>query len=435
MQTSLISKALLMAFLTALLSLATPLHAASGESVLYNFCSQSECTDGAVPEAGLIFDSSGNLYGTTSGLGGDGLNFGNVFRLTLSNGAWTESVLYNFCSASNCADGEYPIAGLIFDAKGNLYGTTEEGGSQFGGVVFELTPTPSGFWTETVLYNFNGTYGSGPAGSVVFDKNGNLYGTSFTGGTFGVGMVFELTLKSGVWTEKTLHSFDPNGKDGTNPASGVIFDAAGNLYGITIYGGPTKGCLGEGCGVVWELSKGAGGVWTEKILHSFTNNGKDGFFPQSALILDASNNLYGTTYNGGSFSYGMAFELAPTSKGTWAETILHSFCSLAGCRDGANPDASLIFDSTGKNLYGTTEAGGTGSYGIAFELSPATNGKWTDTVLHNFNYGDGLNPLAPLIFDGSGNLYGTTYEGGTSGSGCFGFGCGTVFEITPAKTY
>jgi uncharacterized repeat protein (TIGR03803 family) len=393
------------------------------EKVLLNF----NGTDGDKPIASLIFDAAGNLYGTTNEGGTHG--YGTVFELTpIVGGGWTETVLYNFCSQTNCTDGEFPPASLIFDAAGNLYGTTNEGGTHGGGTVFELTPIVGGGWTETVLYNFcsqtNCTDGEFPLAGLIFDAAGDLYGTTWEGGAYGVGTVFELTpTAGGGWTEQVLHSF--NGGDGSYPyLGGLIFDAAGNLYGTTLWGGAYPSV-----GTVFELTPTAGGGWTEQVLHSF--NGADGFNPEDSLVFDAAGNLYGTTYEGGGYGYGTVFELTPTAGGGWTEQVLHSFDNNG--TDGFYPEASLIFDAAG-NLYGTTQAGGTstcdGGCGTVFELRPTVGGGWTEQVLHSFGSGgDGAFPLAGLIFDRVGNLYGTT--GGGGANQCAGSSCGTVFELTP----
>ena len=311
-----------------------------------------------------------------------------------------EQVLHSF---GNGMDGQFPYAGLIFDTSGNLYGTTNFGGTYTFGTVFELTPIAGGGWTEKVLYSFgNGTDGAYPEAGLIFDAVGNLYGTTYGGGTYGTGTVFELTpTGGGSWTEKVLHNFNDNGTDGFYPYAGLIFDAAGNLYGTTSQGGT------YGDGTVFELTPAAGGVWTEKVLYSFNANGTDGTAPQAGLIFDAAGNLYGTTNQGGTYLSGTVFELTPAGGGVWTETVLHNFNDNG--TDGAYPYAGLIFDGAG-NLYGTTDGGGTYFGGTVFELTPAAGGSWTEKVLHNFNPNstDGYEPYAGLIFDAAGNLYGTT---------------------------
>ncbi len=378
------------------------------EKVLHSF---GNGTDGYMPSTSLIFDAAGNLYGTTQ-YGGGANAYGTVFELTPAGGGnWTETVLYSFRSGT---DGAVPGAGLIFDAAGSLYGTTTAGGPN-NGTVFELTPTAGEGWTEQVLYRFcsqaNCADGQYPYGGLIFDAAGNLYGTTEFGGTNGYGTVFKLTpTAGGGWTETVLHSFG-SGTDGASPFVGLIFDAAGNLYGTTTYGGT------YGVGTVFELTPTAGGDWLETVLYSFGINGlSDGGYPWAGLIFDAAGNLYGTTFYGGTYNRGTVFELTPMSGGGWTETVLHSFNPNNGT-DGFNPYAGLIFDAAG-NLYGTAYYGGSYGGGTVFELTPAAGGGWTETVLRSFGNGtDGFWPYAGLIFDHAGNLYGTTEYGGTHNYG------------------
>ncbi len=234
--------------------------------------------------------------------------------------------------------------------------------------------------------------------------------------------------------ERVLHSFNPSGKGGYAPNAGLIIDAAGNLYGVTNYGGAgdCTSAAGAGCGTVFELSPGAHGAWIEKVLHSFSNNGTDGYYPAAGLILDSAGNLYGTTAYGGSgvcsnaaplSGCGTVFELSPLAGGGWAERVLHSF---GGGADGELPLGGLILDGAG-HLYGTT-AGITAppaDYGTVFELTPHAGKPWTEKVLHNFsdNGTDGYAPHGSLVLDPAANLYGVTYSGGANGDG-------TVFELT-----
>ncbi len=396
---------------------------ASSELVLYNF----DGTSGSAPQAGLIWDAAGHLYGTTGG--GGSHNSGTVFELTRgSNGEWTEQMLYSFTGS---VDGWQPLAGLIFDSAGNLYGTTSLGGSAGeggDGTVFELTPGSDGQWTETVLHSFSGTDGNFPVARLVFDKAGNLYGTTESGGgggcELGCGVVFELlrgTEARDQWTEKVLYTFD--GEDGWGPLAGLVLDRAGNLYGTT-----AGTVIGDKKGTVFELSPSGNGAWTHRVLHRF-GEGTDGAEPYAGVIFDATGNLYTTTYYGGIYGFGAVVEVTP---GTLAGTVLHSFNNDGV--DGRYPEAGLIFDDKG-NLYGTTAYGGTGPgctgqfgiCGIVFELTPGVDGQWTEIVLHSFlPYGfDGVGPCADLIFDHAGNLYGTTVAGGTKQP------AGTVFEVTP----
>ena len=269
---------------------------------------------------------------------------------------WNEKVLHSF--NDNGQDGGTPEAGLIFDAAGNLYGTTLGGGTYGGGTVFELTPTAGGGWTEKVLYSFcsqpNCTDGAGPLAGLILDAAGNLYGTTSQGGDYQCpsgtytycGTVFELKpIAGGGWTEQVLHSFDGSGTDGTYPSAGLIFDAAGNLYGTTQVGGYYGG------GTVFELTPTAGGAWTENVLFSFDGTG--GAVPFAGLIFDGAGNLYGTTYEGGTYSNGTVFELTPTAGGGWTEQVLHGF---GNGTDGYYPHAGLIFDKTAISTARPTRA-------------------------------------------------------------------------------
>jgi uncharacterized repeat protein (TIGR03803 family) len=350
------------------------------ETVLYRFCPLGyPCLDGAVPNGGLFMDPAGNLYGTTYS-GGNASESGVVFELTpnKSRTAWTETVLYTFCRLGQpCADGAGPNDGLIMDAAGNLYGTTGfgGGGAHNGGVVFELTPNKSRTaWTETVLYSFcqarNCADGGVPRAGLIADAAGNLYGTTLSG-------VFELTPNKSRtgWNETVLYSFCSRGgpycADGKTPVFGVIMDAASNLYGTTVYGGQHR----SDDGVVFELTPNKSRTaWTETVLYSFCPvvNCADGQFPGSGLILDGSGNLYGTTQGGGGgYGYGgdgVVFVLTPSkSRTAWTETVLYSFCPLRNCADGQTPGSGLILDGSG-NLYGTTGGGGVDGNGVVFEL-------------------------------------------------------------------
>jgi len=219
------------------------------------------------------------------------------------------------------AAGSQPAAGLIFDSAGNLYGTTQFGGRGFGN-VFELTPNKDGSWKEKVLHSFNGKDGFWPAAGLVFDSAGNLYGTTPQGGPHNCGTIFELTSnQDGSWKEKVLHSFDE--KDGNNAASALIFDSLGNLYGTASTGGVSD--CENGCGLVFELTPNEDGSWKESVLHFFDRNGKDGYLPESSLVFDSSGNLYGTTAGGGPNNAGIVFQLSPSGNGSWKEKVLHSF--------------------------------------------------------------------------------------------------------------
>jgi uncharacterized repeat protein (TIGR03803 family) len=344
------------------------LDTAGTETVLHSF---TRIPDGANPQAALVRDAQGNLYGTTS-LGG-ALGRGTVFKVDTTG---RETVLHNFTGE---ADGGFPVAaGLVQNAQGNLYGTTSAGGAYGSGTVFEVDATGR----ETVLYSFTWTRGDGaaPYAGLVLDAQGNLYGTTEAGGDLGCesggcGTVFKLDATG---RETVLHSFTGTGGDGANPYAGLVLDAQGNLYGTTDAGGDLA-CESGGCGTVFKLDA----TGTETVLHSFAGTGGDGTFPQAGLVQDAQGNLYGTTNNGGASNYGTVFKL--DAAGT--ETVLHSFTGTGG--DGANPYAGLVLDAQG-NLYGTTSGGGTYSFGTVFELQMAatltvsTTGNGTVTSTDGF---------------------------------------------------
>jgi uncharacterized repeat protein (TIGR03803 family) len=323
-----------------------------------------------------------------------------------------------------------PIGGLTSDAAGNLYGVTFYGGAVGQGSVFKMSPTAGG-WQQTVLHSFvpGGVDGFAPTSAPVFDAAGNLYGTTEWGGTgecsvFGCGTIYELSPNpDGTWKETILHDF--TGYDGFQIHPGLTIDAAGNLYGMASAGGSYAG------GTAFELSPVSGG-WSFSVLHQFFG-GRDGNRPQSAPTLDAAGNLYGTTALGGGSSptcisgCGVVFELSPVGNGTWTEKILHNFTSSS--TDGTSPQSQVVFDAAG-NLYSTTfSGGGKTNAGIVFELTPNPDGLWTEKIIHNFNEmkGDGTGPWRGITLDASGILYGVTIDGGTHGRG-------TLFKLSPSAS-
>jgi uncharacterized repeat protein (TIGR03803 family) len=362
---------------------------------------------------------------------------GTVFALIKNaSGGWTEQTIHEF--DFNGTDGFFPVGNTFMDAAGNLYGTTAQGGNGGfigDGTVYELMPAPSG-WTEKILHNFgNPPDGNGPRGGVIMDATGNLYGTTVTGGPEAdhlMGTVFELSHQStGDWTEKILYDFRA-GADGFNPYAGLVMDGAGNLYGTTEYGG--AGICNGHCGVVFELSPQSDGTWSEKVVHYFNNAETDGYHPVSGLIFDAAGNLYGTTPYGGTgcsnLGCGVVYELMPQSGGLWNERIVHYFDDNG--TDGYYPGVeNLLMDGAG-NLYGTTLQGGTGQSGILYKLAPQPDGSWAETTVREFGqvgfFADGFGAEGTLVMDASGNLYGTALAGGFNE--CID-GCGLVFEITP----
>ena len=394
--------------------------------------------NGANPLGNLVMDSAGNLYGVTSNGGGEGgvncsLNggCGTVFKLTLnSSGHWIETVIHRFRAGG---DGMWPNF-LIMGPDGNLYGTTTVGGGLGGrlcerqtgcGVVFKLTATASGPWTETVLYRFDGADGSIP-NALAFDASGNLYGTTGGAGGGGVtacapgggcGVLFELTPNSsGPWTLTNVHVFVDTLTDAQGP-EGLVFAAGGVIYGIGAGGGSNAQ------GAVFQLTPGAGG-WTFSLIHSFGPG--DGLHPDTGLILDAEGNLYGTTPGGGSAGAGIVFELTPGAGGVWTESILYNFPIDA---DGYPPDSMLTFDASG-DLYGTTYYGGgtghacTSGCGTVFKLTPSGSGTWTESTALHFLNANGAHPQGGLVLDSAGNLYGTAYQGSSTN-------LGMVFKLVP----
>jgi uncharacterized repeat protein (TIGR03803 family) len=334
----------------------------------YTLLSSFSGPDGAYPASGLVFDKLGNLYGATGGGGTYG--GGAAFELSpLAGGGWGETVLYSF---GNGDDGYDPRSKLIFDNAGNLYGTTEFGGAGRTGTVFKLSPSQAG-WTETILYAFpdsvSGPNGSNPVGGVVMDREGKLYGNTNVGGALGDGAVYELSPSDGGYDEKVIYSF--NVYDGLQPISGLTMDRNGNLYGTTSSGGDMSVCYYVGCGIVFELTKDTEGNWNEKILHEMT--GSDGSYTVGPVVFDSAGNLYAAAQFGGNNGMGSVFELTPTRSGPWKETMLHLFdYQFPNGKDGESPYAGVIFDRG--RVFGTTSGGG-GSYnsGTVFEITPLEN--------------------------------------------------------------
>ena len=431
------SKAVFMAWGTAALwamaAVAAPAGgaaAAPNETVLYSFTGSS---DGCLPWAGLIADKKGNLYGTTQYCGPSSIPAGTVFKLarpSVAGGAWKQTVLYSFGGS----DGANPFGALIGDKAGNLYGTTSQGGLSNNGTAFKLGPPGNPGNKETILHSFaGGSDGGSPFGALIADEAGNLYGTTFSGGALGWGAVFELSPPvnaGGAWKETVLHSFLEGTAsitdDGCQPFAGLIADKQGNLYGTTTSCGASAIGGASGAGVVFKLAPPsvAGGAWKETVLYSFRGGTSDGGTPNAGLIADPKGNLYGTTVFGGASGAGVVFKLAPPSVagGAWKETVLYSFGG--GTSDGCTPQARLIADSKG-NLFGTTAYCGASDAGTVFKLAPPSvaGGAWKETVLYSFGGSDGASPVAGLIADEAGNLYGTTYSGGAVGSG-------TVYRLT-----
>jgi len=368
-------------------------------TILHSF----DNTDGSLPYAGLVQATNGNLYGTTVDGGAD--YQGTVFKITPSG---TLTTLHNF--AGYPADGTNPYAGLVQASNGNLYGTTIEGGSEGAGTVFKITLNG----TLTILHNFDNTDGNSPSGGLVQATNGNLYGTTEGGGEFGGGTIFKIT-PSGTLT--SLHSFTGSGTEGSSPFAGLAQATNGNLYGTTSNGGI------DGRGTVFKIT--ASGTLTT--LDGF--DGTDGNSPSGGLVQATNGNLYGTTSMGGVPIAGTAFGTVFKVSASGTLTSLHS---LDGT-DGQDPIAGLI-QATDGNLYGTTEEGGAHGFGTIFKISPSG----TLTTLHSFaGYPtDGANPYGALVQDTNGKLYGTTASGGANDFGTvfsLSVGLGPFVETLPAS--
>jgi uncharacterized repeat protein (TIGR03803 family) len=373
--------------------------------------------DGYQPQDGPIQDARGNLYGTSEQGGVGYYAYGVAFKLSNVHSNWVVSTLAEFGRDEN---GYYPYAGLTFAPDLSIYGTTGSGGVGCGGngcgTVFRLTPpanvprTVYNPYSRTVIYRFSGPDGESPLGRLIFDRVGNMYGTTAGGGPHGAGTIFQLTQIGSQWTLTTLYGFG-DGADGGQPWGELVMDAAGNLYGTNNQGGGL--CY---CGVVFELSPSAGG-WTYQVLHTFVP-AVDGGWPHAGLTLDAAGNLYGTTSTYGPNGGGTVFELSPASGG-WNFNVIYALSGGSG--DG--PAGRLLLDSAG-DLYGTTQLNGANDEGSVFKLTPQ-NGSWVYTSLHDFTFfPDGAEPKGNLLMDSSGNLYGMTSYGGQ-------YGGGNVWEITP----
>ena len=400
--------------------------------VLATICADPpNCKNGATPEAGLLMDVAGDLYGTTGG-------GSTAFRMTPGKHRWEFQTIYRFCDKQGiCRRGATPNSTLVEDTAGNLYGTAFWGGLANSGTVFELTPDPDHKeWLITMLHDFctkgNCPDGQNPEGGLTYagagsgrpyDGTSPLYGVTMNGGAANSGVIFEVTpSQNGKWDETVLYSFcaQDGCPDGSLPNGAPILDASGNLYGVTLQGGT------HNSGTAFEVSKGKK-KWSEAVLHSFCSedNCTDGDEPGGALLMDASGNLYGTAAFGGNAGKGVVYELTPDGN-QWEQTVLYAFCVLRNCADGIAPQGSLIADGSG-DLYGVTYGGGAVREGEAFELVPSGTQSQL-TVLYSFcsqaNCADGENPNGGLVMDASGNLYGTTQSGGKGLSGI-------VFELTP----
>ncbi len=384
--------------------------------VIYTFSGHD---NPANPIAGVTPDQHGNLYGTTA-WGGE-FGGGAVYQLKRTNGGYVFSDLHDLGQG---LDGSFAWGGITIGPNGSLYGTTYTGGTEGNGVIFNVKPPPTPCrsvrcpWHETVLYNFRRQEDGGNAqASVVFDSRGNFYGAVVNGGVDQQGVVYEMTPSGDGWTYQVLYPFT-GGTDGSNPDSLLTFDAAGSLYGSALAGG-NSGCVGNlGCGTIFKISR-LGGSWAETTLYTFTD-GSDGSNPQSGVIFDAAGNIYSATGASDGALGGSVFELTAHS----GSYLFNLITDLRG--GGPGPWNPLLRDSGG-NLYGATWGDGLYGAGNVFKLTPTSNG-WVYTDLHDFTGGaDGGNAFGGLSMDSEGNIFGTTYMGGLQSCGY----CGVVFEITP----
>jgi uncharacterized repeat protein (TIGR03803 family) len=412
--------------------------------VLYNF---GALPDAEYPFAGLLAGKKGEYYGATVG-GGNGPSGGSgtVYEITATG---KENVLYSFQGGNDGAESQ---SMLIADKIGALYGETVYGGGSSGcaygcGTVFKLVPSKSG-WTESVLYAFQGgtNDGENPQGGLVMTKSGALVGTTFQGGgaTFcggGCGVVFELTPSGSTYTEKIVHAFKSGPPAGLGPVAALVADNSGNLYGTTLYGGLATGDCKKspsgrpGCGTVFKLTP-SGSTYTESVLYRFKGK-TDGRYPRASLLPGPNGVFYGLTELGGAkkgSGNGTFFELVPNGS-SYKEKVIYSF---QGGGDGSDPDDTpgLVADKSG-NLYGTTADGGgasacSGGCGTIFKLT-SSGSSFTESVLYAFQGGtDGVKPFGSVVIDGKPKLLGPTFNGGSGSCEISSeSGCGTIFSVTP----
>ena len=411
--------------------------AAASYADLHAFCSDANCADGNYPSAPLISDSAGDLFGTTA-LGGAGA-WGTIFELIPKKGGYKYKVLHSFCGKANCTDGSDPQSGLVIDTAGNLYGTTKFGGTQNGGTAFEFSPKGKG--KLKILHSFcaqgaacadgslpmyDGLTYQGAQNGSAYDGTSPVYGTTLYGGENNAGFsgtVYALTpSKNGKkWKESVVWQFcaQANCADGSQPHNGLTIDSSGNLYGVTFAGGNSNDD-----GVIFELSPGKAG-WTEVILHDFCSveDCTDGANPESALV-PANGGFVGSASSDGAHGGGLLFTLLPNGANSQYSDI-YDFCAQAGCSDGSNPIGQLALDAQG-NIYGTALTGGDPNYsrGVIYELKAAG----TLDVLHVFcangNCSDGAWPVGGITLNSANDVFGTTSEGGANSDGA-------LFELTP----
>jgi len=394
------SKLLLRVYIVVIVA-ATLASASTTYTVLHAFRGKP---DGGGLVARLALDAQGDLYGTTTGGGVYGL--GTVFRLTPADNRWKETIIHNFCpDYPTCSDGDLPREGVTVDKVGSVFGTT-------GYTTFELSPSPSG-WDFQVILN-TGT------SELALGEGGGLFAESGPGVCKG-GDILKLKPDGGNWVVKDIYDFCLHNNQftkGNSPNYGLSWDNAGNLYGVTDDGGR------NGYGVVFQLEHTPQG-WKEHVLHSFRLDGQDAFFPQAGVVVDAAGVVYGSTMQGGSErcggpGCGTIYKLTQQPDGHWKETILFRFPDWV---KSGYPLGTLAMDSAG-NLYGVAGGGGNAcSCGVVYKFVHNPDDTWTYKVLHRFKGTDGALPVAGVILDAKGNIYGTTSTGGKGGYG-------VVFKIT-----
>lgn len=377
--------------------------------------------DGSVPFGPPTLDGKGHVLGSTASGGGagcEGYGCGTIFALTQkANREWGETILHSF---TDNGDGAGPEGNLVLDGAGHLYGTVS-GAGVGQAAVFELSHSV-GKWELNQIYQ---QYASS---WLLLDSVGNLYGF-FGKGDLGSGAIGELSPTANGWTYSQLYSFcssEGGCPDGVEPHAPLSWDTQGNLYGTTEYGGinnlPCPGSLG--CGVAFQMTPNGDSSWTYHVMHRFASTKTDGQYPDGGLTIDAAGDAYGVTGEGGANANGTIFKMTPAKGGGWTQTVLYGF---PNCADGCLPGGTMVFDNAG-NLYGAASGGivgrGCGGYtcGVIFRLAPLANGRWGYDVIHKFIGSDGAFPWG-VVYDGKGNLFGTTQAGGTYNSG-------VAFEIS-----
>lgn len=413
---------------------ALPAQAANPYQVVYSFCPNSGCADGADPWAPPVGDGAGNYFGTTAG--GDS-NGGTIYELSSKHNKWTYKLLYTFCTVKKCPDGEAPHGQLVRDTKGNLYGTTQFGGAKHEGVVFELSPK-GGSWTYTEIHDFcsltqctdggNPTFVTlsyqGQASGVPYDGTSPLFGATTGDGSKAPATVFSLTLAKKKWTYTVLYTFcsQANCTDGAKPYSAPIVDGSGNLFGTTTNGGANAG------GTVYELMP-QGKKYVQSVLYSFCAQAicADGGGPSGPPLMDGNGNLFGTTSQGGAGTVesqqGTAYELTPNGA-SWTYTKLYDFCSQTNCADGSNPFGGLTLGPGGSTLLGAAFFGGDLNLGTIFQLGGPKLTKFTRLAsMGNISQLGGA-PFSPPVANSATTFIGTTASGGDGNEG-------VIYQLKP----